>query len=52
MGTWRLRRAGDTRPARAAIEPFEPLDRIVTDALEEEVTDLGRFLDLPVILDS
>src|SRR5204863_9237876 len=52
VGTWRLRRAGDARPARAAIEPFEPLDRAVTRALEAEVADLGRFLGSAVILES
>jgi hypothetical protein len=52
VGTWRLRRAGETRPARAAIELFEPLARAVTDSLEEEVSDLGRFLDLPVVMES
>jgi hypothetical protein len=51
VGTWRLRRGGDARPARAAIEPFEPLDRAVTEALEAEVADIARFLDLPVILE-
>ncbi len=52
VGTWRLRRAGDKRPARAAVEPFEPLDRAVTGPLEAEVADIGRFLDLAVILES
>jgi hypothetical protein len=49
-GTWALRRQG--RHHRAEVAPFRPLTRAQTSAVEAEVADVGRFLDIsptPVI---
>jgi Winged helix DNA-binding domain len=40
-GLWSNKRSG--RRLKVALEPFEPLDDEVMDALEEDVADIGRF---------
>jgi hypothetical protein len=48
VGTWRQRRARES--LTIDIEPFRPLDRAVLPHLEEEATDLGRYLDVDAVL--
>jgi hypothetical protein len=48
VGTWRTRRT--TRRIDVTVEPFERLPADILDAVNEEVTDLGRFFGLPAKL--
>jgi hypothetical protein len=48
VGTWALARAKD--PALVTVQPFEPLTRAVSRAVDAEVADIARFLDRPVTL--
>jgi hypothetical protein len=48
VGTWRQRRTRER--LTIDIEPFRPLDPAVRPYLEEETTDLGRFLGVDVVL--
>ena len=40
-GLWSNKRSG--RRLTVSLDPFEPLDDEVMDALEDEVADIGRF---------
>lgn len=48
-GVWRLVGSGGTR--RLLVDAFTPFDNAVREALDVEVTDLGRFLDIALRLD-
>lgn len=48
-GTWTLDRSRST--ATVIVDPFESLDRTVEAELEDEVEDVGRFLDVDVRMD-
>jgi len=44
VGTWRSKRSG--RRLSVRLEPFEPLDRAIEEAIAAEIDDIGRFEDL------
>jgi hypothetical protein len=48
VGTWASKRSG--RRLTLSIEPFEPLDASLADALEREVEDVGQFEGLATTL--
>jgi hypothetical protein len=48
-GTWRTKKRAAGLVVQ--VEPFEPLSAAVLQALENEVKDLGRFLDMPASAD-
>jgi len=49
-GTWRLDRRRSGGSVRVVVDEFEPLPRAARASLEEDLTDLGRFLDVEATL--
>jgi hypothetical protein len=49
VAIWSLRKSGGRSTVR--VEPSGPITRAVRAGIESEVSDIGRFLDLSLVLE-